>query len=284
MNDPSPKMQTKRIPASGEPLGVIGLGTYVGFDVRQGSGVTARLQQVLHKLFEAGGAVIDSSPMYGNAEAATGELLSASTTKAKPSEKTFLATKVWTRGEQAGIAQMNRSMQLLRTERLDLMQVHNLLDWRVHLKTMRGWKEAGRIRYLGVTHYTASAYADLEAVLRAEPLDFLQLNYSVMDRAAEQRLLPLALERRVAVLANLPLASGSALRAVAARPLPGVAGELACTSWAQLVLKFVISHPAVTCAIPGTSRGEHMAENAAAGIGPLADEAQRERIARAYEA
>ena len=277
-------METKPIPVSGEPLGVIGLGTYVGFDVRQGSGVTARLQQVLHRLFQAGGAVIDSSPMYGNAEAVTGELLSASTTRERPSGKTFLATKVWTRGGEAGIAQMNRSMQLLRTDRLDLMQVHNLLDWRVHLKTMRGWKEAGRIRYLGVTHYTASAYADLEAVLRAEPLDFVQLNYSVMDRAAERRLLPLARERRVAVLANLPLASGSALRAVAARPLPGVAGELGCNSWAQLLLKFVISHPAVTCAIPGTSRGQHMAENAGAGIGPLADEAQRERIARAYEA
>ena len=145
-------------------------------------------------------------------------------------------------------------------------------------------KEAGRIRHIGVTHYTSSAYAELEAVLRAEPLDFVQLNYSVIDRAAEQRLLPLALERRVAMLANLPLASGSALRAVATRPLPAVAGELACTSWAQLLLKFVVSHPAVTCAIPGTSRPEHMADNAAAGIGPLADDAQRERIARAYAA
>jgi diketogulonate reductase-like aldo/keto reductase len=247
--------------------------------VRQGSAVTPRLREVLHKLLEPGGSVIDSSPMYGHAEAVTGELVSASTTRTK----TFLATKVWTRGEQAGIAQMNRSMQLLRTDRLDLMQVHNLLDWRVHLKTMRQWQEAGRIRYLGVTHYTASAYAELEAVLRAEPLDFVQLNYSVMDRAAEQRLLPLALERRVAVLANLPLASGSALRPVASRPLPGVAAELACTSWTQLLLKFVIGHPAVTCAIPGTSRSAHMAENATAGIGPLPDNAQRQRIARAYE-
>jgi aryl-alcohol dehydrogenase-like predicted oxidoreductase len=154
----------------------------------------------------------------------------------------------------------------------------------VHLKTLRAWKEAGRIRYLGVTHYTSGAYPELEAVLRAEPLDFVQLNYSVLDRAAEQRLLPLALERRVAVLANLPLASGSALRTVASRPLPTVAGELGCTSWAQLLLKFVVSHPAVTCAIPGTSSPEHMADNAAAGTGKLADESQRERIARAYEA
>ena len=264
MNDPSPRMQTKPIPSSGEPLGVIGLGTYVGFDVRPGSGVSPRLQEVLHRLWEAGGSVIDSSPMYGNAEAVTGDLLAASRT----SEKAFLATKVWTRGEQAGLAQMNRSMELLRTDCLDLMQVHNLLDWRLHLKTMRRLKDAGRIRYVGVTHYTSSAYTELEAVLRAEPLDFVQLNYSLMDRAAERRLLPLALERRVAVLANLPLASGSALRSVVSRPLPDVAGELECTSWAQLLLKFVIGHPAVTCAIPGTSRPEHMADNAASGDRP----------------
>jgi diketogulonate reductase-like aldo/keto reductase len=272
-------MQTKPIPCSGEPLGVIGLGTYVGFDVN-GRGAYAQLQQVLHNLLDPGGSVIDSSPMYGRAEGVTGELLAASAT----GKRTFLATKVWTRGEQAGIAQMNRSMELLRTDRLDLMQVHNLLDWRVHLKTLRQWKDEGRIRHIGVTHYTSSAYAELETVLRAEPLDFVQLNYSVTDRAAERRLLPLALERGVAVLANLPLASGSALRAVASRPLPAVAGELGCTSWAQLLLKFVVSHPAVTCAIPGTSRPGHMADNAAAGIGPLADDAQRERIARAYAA
>ena len=279
MNDPSSRMQTKPIPSSGEPLGVIGLGTYVGFDVK-GRGVYPQLQEVLHRLLESGGSVIDSSPMYGNAEGVTGDLVAASGAR----KRTFLATKLWTRGEQAGIAQMNRSMELLRTDRLDLMQVHNLLDWRVHLKTLRHMKEAGRIRHIGVTHYTSSAYAELEAVLRAEPLDFVQLNYSVMDRAAERRLLPLALERRVAVLANLPLASGSALRAVVSRPLPEVAGELACTSWAQLLLKFVVSYPAVICAIPGTSRPEHMGDNAVAGIGPLADDAQRERIARAYAA
>jgi diketogulonate reductase-like aldo/keto reductase len=270
-------VQTKPIPSSGEPLGVIGLGTYVGFDV-QGRGATAPLRRVLHNLLDPGGSVIDSSPMYGRAEGVTGELVAASGTR----ERTFLATKVWTRGSEAGIAQMNRSMELLRTDRLDLMQVHNLVDWRVHLKTLRAWKDAGRIRYVGVTHYTSSAYPELEAVLRAEPLDFLQLNYSVADRAAEQRLLPLALERRVAVLANLPLASGAVLRAVAARPLPAVAGELGCASWAQLLLKFVVSHPAVTCAIPGTSSPQHMAENAAAGTGPLPDAAQRARIARAY--
>ena len=273
-------MLTRPIPSTGAQLPVIGCGTWRGFDVGESARQRAALAGVLRALFDAGGSVVDSSPMYGRAEGVVGDLLAEAGTR----DKAFLATKVWTSGKQAGIAQMLQSKQLLQTDRIDLMQVHNLLDWRVHLKTLRQWKDEGRIRHIGVTHYTSSAYAELETVLRAEPLDFVQLNYSVMDRAAEQRLLPLALERRVAVLANLPLASGSALRAVVSRPLPAVAGELGCTSWAQLLLKFVVSHPAVTCAIPGTSRPEHMADNAAAGIGPLAHDAQRERIARAYAA
>jgi diketogulonate reductase-like aldo/keto reductase len=273
MTDP---MHTKPIPSSGEPIGVIGLGTYLGFDVRPESANRGELPAVLDALFAAGGAVVDSSPMYGQAEAVTGNLLDAAGTRAKA----FVATKVWTRGGEAGIAQMSRSMQLLRTERIDLMQVHNLVDWRVHLKTLRAWKDAGRIRYLGVTHYTSSAYADLEAVMRAEPLDFVQLNYSARDRKAEERLLPLAIDRGIAVLANLPLASGEAARAAA--PLPELARALGCTSWAQLLLKFVVSHPAVTCAIPGTRRPQHMAQNARAGFGAMPDERMRAEIARAY--
>jgi diketogulonate reductase-like aldo/keto reductase len=271
-------MLTKPIPSTGEPIGVIGLGTYLGFDVRPESANRGELPAVLDALFAAGGTVVDSSPMYGQAEAVTGNLLDAAGTR----EKAFIATKVWTRGGEAGIAQMNRSMQLLRTERIDLMQVHNLVDWRVHLKTLRAWKDAGRIRYLGITHYTASAYADLEAVMRAEPLDFVQLNYSVRDRKAEERLLPLAIDRGIAVLANLPLASGEAARTVA--PLPELAGALGCTSWAQLLLKFVVSHPAVTCAIPGTRRPQHMAQNARAGLGAMPDGRMREEIARAFRA
>jgi aryl-alcohol dehydrogenase-like predicted oxidoreductase len=270
-------MHTRPIPSSGEQLPVIGCGTYRGFDVGLQSAAYRRLPGVLDALFSAGGAVIDSSPMYGRAEAVTGALL----THAR--DKAFVATKVWTRGRDAGIAQMENSLKLLKADPIDLMQIHNLLDWKIHLPTLRAWKEAGRIRYLGVTHYTASAFADLEAVMRSEPLDFVQLNYSVADRAAERRLLPLAIERGIAILANVPLASGAALHSLSRRPLPPMAEEIGCTSWAQLLLKFVVGHPAITCAIPGTGDPEHMADNAAAGSGPLPDQAMRDRIAASAE-
>src|SRR5882724_2429529 len=266
-------MHTRKIPSSSEQLPVIGCGTYRGFDV--GNTGYEPVHQVLEKLFSAGGSVIDSSPMYGKAEAVAGELLSRSNAHTKA----FIATKVWTRGREAGIAQMRKSFNLLKTDRVDLMQIHNLVDWRTHISTLRQWKEAGRIRYLGITHYTESAFADLEAVMRSEPLDFVQLNYSVTDRAAERRLLPLAIERGIAVLANVPLASGAALRSSSQRPLPPIAADIGCTSWPQLLLKFVISHPAITCAIPGTGDPEHMADNALAGTGPLPDQAMRDRIA-----
>lgn len=268
-------MHTRLIPSSGERLPVIGCGTYRGFDVRRESAVYGQLHQVFAALFAAGGSVIDSSPMYGKAEAVAGELLAESNAHTK----TFIATKVWTRGREAGIAQMQNSFKLLKTDKIDLMQIHNLLDWKIHLPTLREWKEAGRIRYLGVTHYTASAFADLEAVMGAETLDFVQFNYSAVDRAAERRLLPLAAERGIAVIANYPLASGSALRAVSGRPLPDWAADIDCTSWAQLLLKFVVSHPAMTCAIPGTGNPSHMADNVRAGFGRIPDEAMRNRIA-----
>jgi len=211
--------------------------------------------------------------MYGRAEGMVGELLAA-----RRGSRAFIATKVWTRGREAGIDQMQRSMTLLRTDRIDLMQVHNLVDWKVHLKTLREWKESGRIRYLGVTHYTSSAYADLETVLRSEALDFVQLNYSIADRSAEKRLLPLAAERGVAVIANLPLGSGQVLQSVQGRALPQWAKELSCTSWSQLLLKYVVSHPSVTCAIPGTGQAAHMADNAQAGLGAMPEATQRARI------
>jgi diketogulonate reductase-like aldo/keto reductase len=273
-------MQTRPIPFSGEQLPVIGCGTYRGFDVRAESATYGRLHQVIAALFAAGGSVIDSSPMYGRAEAVTGELLAESNAHTKA----FIATKVWTRGREAGIAQMQNSFKLLKTNKIDLMQIHNLLDWKIHLPILREWKAAGRIRYIGITHYTSSAFADLEAVMRAEPLDFVQLNYSAADRAAERRLLPLAAERGIAVIANYPLASGSALRAVSGRPLPGWAAEIDCTSWAQLLLKFVVSHPAIACAIPGTGDPEHMADNAGAGTGRMPDEEMRARIAAICDA
>jgi diketogulonate reductase-like aldo/keto reductase len=273
-------MHTRPIPASGEQLPTIGCGTYRGFDVRPESTAYSRLPGVLAALFAAGGSVIDSSPMYGRAEAVAGDLLATANTHSRA----FIATKVWTRGRAAGVAQMESSFKLLRTDRIDLMQIHNLLDWKVHLPTLRAWQEAGRIRYLGVTHYTSSAFADLEAVMRSEPLNFVQLNYSAVDRAAERRLLPLAAERGIAVIANYPLASGSAVRAVSGRPLPDWAADIDCTSWSQLLLKFVVSHPAITCAIPGTGNPEHMADNARAGIGRMPDEATRVRIASACDA
>ncbi|WP_293778711.1 aldo/keto reductase [uncultured Oxalicibacterium sp.] len=262
-------MLTRAIPATGEVLPVIGCGTWIGFDHAPGSAEYQRLPGVLQALFAAGGRVIDSSPMYGRAEQTTGELLAASMGAARP----FLATKVWTRGREAGIEQMERSFAHLRTSTIDLMQIHNLVDWRTHLATLREWKSAGRIRYLGITHYTPSAFAEVEAVLRAEELDFLQINYSIDDRAAEQRLLPLAADRGVAVIVNQPFGGGGLLRTLRDKPLPAWAGDLACTSWAQILLKFTLSHPAVTCAIPGTSRPEHMADNARAGFGPLPDAA-----------
>jgi diketogulonate reductase-like aldo/keto reductase len=265
----SSSMQTRVIPASGEALPVIGLGTYQGFDVAPGSAEYARLPGVLQALFAAGGSVIDSSPMYGRAEATTGELLAADDAR----RKAFVATKVWTRGRNEGVRQMNDSLRLLRADPLDLMQVHNLVDWRTHMATLREWKAAGRIRYLGVTHYNASAYDELAEVMRAERLDFLQINYSLDERVAERRILPLAAERGMAVLINRPFGGGGLLRRLRDRPLPAWAAEIGAQSWAQLLLKFVLSHPAVTCAIPGTGRPEHMTDNARAGFGQIPDAA-----------
>jgi diketogulonate reductase-like aldo/keto reductase len=258
-------MQTRPIPSTGEALPVIGCGTYMGFDRAPGTPGFAQLPQVVSALFEAGGTVVDSSPMYGKAEAAVGEVLAQSALGGKP----FLATKIWTTGRAAGIRQMENSLRLLRTEHIDLMQVHNLLDCEHHLATLRQWKVAGRVRYIGVTHYTSSAYAEVERVLRSEKIDFLQINYSAQEREAERRLLPLAAQRGVAVLVNRPLGGGGLLRRLQGQELPGWAGEIACTTWSQLLLKFALSHPAVTCAIPGSGSPEHMAANALAGSGPL---------------
>jgi aryl-alcohol dehydrogenase-like predicted oxidoreductase len=268
------KMQTRPIPSTGAPLPVVGCGTWRAFDVGTNPQERDRLGEVLRVLFESGGSVIDSSPMYGRAEGVVGDLLNAARTR----DKAFIATKVWTSGRAAGIAQMQRSMQLLRTERIDLIQVHNLLDWRTQLATLRGWKQEGRIKYLGITHYTASAYGELEKVMRAEKLDFVQLNYAIDDRAAEKRLLPLAADRGIAVLVNQPFGGGGLLRTLVDRPLPDWAEDIDCQRWSQILLKYVLSHPAVTCAIPGTSRPEHMRENALAGIGRLPDAAMRAKM------
>lgn len=258
-------MHTRPIPSTGALLPVIGLGTWRGFDVGNQPAHLPQRGEVLAALFAAGGSVVDSSPMYGSSEQVTGELLERSGSRARA----FVATKVWTSGRQAGIEQMERSMALLRTPHVDLMQVHNLLDWRTHLATLREWKARGRISYLGVTHYTDAAHGELEAVMRAELLDFVQFNYSITDRAAEQRLLPLAAARGIAVLVNLPFGGGLLLRRLRTQPLPAWAADIGCTSWNQLLLKFVLSQPAVTCVIPGTSAPQHMRDNAGAGTGEL---------------
>ncbi|MBS0320787.1 MAG: aldo/keto reductase [Proteobacteria bacterium] len=255
-------MQTRPIPATGEPLPVIGCGTYVGFDVEATPAALAPLAGVLDALWTAGGTVVDSSPMYGRAEAAVGALID---TPAKR-KRTFLATKVWTTGRAAGVRQMEASFAALRTEVIDLMQIHNLVDWRTHLPVLREWKAAGRIRYIGITHYTASAYRELEAVMRTGDFDFVQVNYSADERDAAARILPLAAERKMAVLVNRPFGGGGLLRSLVAKPLPAWAPDIGAASWADVLLQYVLSQPAVTCAIPGTGSAAHMAANARAGV------------------
>jgi diketogulonate reductase-like aldo/keto reductase len=267
-------MLTRRLPSSGQELPVIGLGTWRGFDVGADPAARTRLTEVLRALFDAGGRVIDSSPMYGSSEDVAGALLTA----LQAHDRAFVATKVWTEGREAGITQMETSMRRLQHARIDLMQVHNLVDWRTHLDTLRAWKREGRIAHLGITHYRDDAHEQLEAVMRAEAIDSVQLNYSIDNRAAEARLLPLAADRGVAVLVNLPFGGGGLLRRLEGRPLPAWASEIGCRTWAQVLLKYVVSHPAVTCVIPGTSRPDHMRENAEAGTGVLPDAALRRRM------
>ncbi|MBI2462039.1 MAG: aldo/keto reductase [Candidatus Rokubacteria bacterium] len=262
------------VPSTGETIPAVGLGTWRTFDVDAAPAEREPLREVLRRFAALGGRVVDSSPMYGAAEAVVGDL--ATDLGLHPS--LFLATKVWTTGREAGVAQMERSLQRLRTRRLDLMQVHNLVDWQTHLRTLREWKQDGRIRYLGVTHYTAGAYGELERVMRSEPLDFVQLNYSLGEREAERRLLPLARDRGIAVLVNRPFAAGGLFGRVRGQPLPPWAADFDCESWAQFFLKWILAHPAVTCVIPATSRPEHLTDNMRAGQGALPDAATRERM------
>ena len=265
---------TRQVPASGEKLPVIGLGTSRVFEVGESEQERVALRAVVEQLASVENSVLDTSPMYGEAESVAGELMEA----ARARGRLFVATKVWTTGRQAGVAQMERSLRRLRSDRLDLIQVHNLQDWRTHLGTLRDWKAQGRVRYLGVTHYHEGAHAALERVMRDETLDFVQLNYSLAEPEAMERLLPLALDRGIAVIANRPFARGRLFRAVRGEQLPGWAAELGCDSWAQFFLKFVIAHPAVTCTIPGTSKLKHMVDNQGAGHLPLPDAAIQRRM------
>jgi aryl-alcohol dehydrogenase-like predicted oxidoreductase len=267
---------SRRIPSSGEEIPVIGLGTSRTFEVGVTAAERAPLAAVLEAFFARGARLIDTSPMYSTAERVLGELLTP-----EMHARAFLATKVWTRGARAGIEQMTHSEQQLRAKPLDLIQVHNLLDLDTQLATLREWQAAGRVRYVGVTHYTVSGQADLERIVSRERLDFVQLNYSPVTRAAERRLLPLAAERGVAVLVNRPFEDGGVFGRIRGKPLPAFAADLDAASWGQLILKFIAAHPAVTCIIPATASVAHLEDNLAAGRGRLPDARQREEIAAA---
>ncbi len=260
---------------------VIGLGTWRAFDVGSDETERRRLRQVLQRFLDDGGRMLDTSPMYGRAEAVTGDLLAES--GARP--RSFLATKVWTTGRERGIEQMRRSAQLLRTDVIDLMQIHNLVDWRTHLATLRRMKDEGKVRYVGITHYTTGALPELARILRAEPgIDFVQLGYSVAARAAETELLPIAAERGVAVIANQPLERGDLLRRVRRHAFPDWAREFDCASWAELFLKYLLAEPAVTCVIPATGNPDHIKDNLAAGFGTFPNARQREQIRNLWDA
>ena len=272
----------RAVPSTGERLPAIGMGTWITFDIepsfRSGDAMTARWQ-VLREFFAAGGRLIDSSPMYGHAEAVLGELLP----QTPGAQALYSATKVWTPGQSMGERQMARSLQLWGLPRFDLMQVHNLLDREAHLPTLRRMKEEGAVRHIGITTSHGRRHEEFEAMLRRERLDFAQFTYNLAHREAEQRLLPAAADRGCAVIINRPLDGGLLFRRVRGAPLPGWAAEIGCEHWAQVFLKFVISHPAVTCAIPATSRPEHMRQNMGALTGPLPDAALRRRMVEDFE-
>jgi aryl-alcohol dehydrogenase-like predicted oxidoreductase len=274
------RVVTRKIPVSGEELPVIGMGSSNTFDAGDSAAERDPLREVLRLLVAAGGTVIDTSPMYGRSEEVLGDLIAELGLR----PKLWIATKVWTRGREAGAAQIADSMQKLRTERLELLQIHNLLDWREHLPTVRGMKDAGKLRYMGVTHYRGDAHGDVERVLRAERFDWVQINYSLAEREAERALFPFCQERGIAVMANRPFADGALFERTRGKTLPPWAAEVGCTSWAQFFLRFAASHPAVTCVIPATAKPRHMQDNAAAGATPLPDAKQRARMAEYFSA
>ena len=276
----APAMITRPIPSTGEAMPVIGLGTWQVFDVGADAAARQQPRAVLRALAAAGGRMIDTSPMYGRAEGVTGDVVAELALR----PRLFLATKVWTSGRDAGIAQMRRSAALLKTPVLDLIQVHNLLDWRTHLATLRQMKAERLVRYIGITHYTTGSLDELARVLDSEPgIDFVQCGYSLETRDAEKRLLPVAAARRVAVIVNQPFETGGMFRRVRGHALPDWAAEFDCTSWAQLFLKYVVAEPAVTCVIPATANPEHMDDDLRAGIGRLPDAAQRQRIRQLWD-
>jgi diketogulonate reductase-like aldo/keto reductase len=273
-------MITRPIPSTGEAMPVVGLGTWPVFDVGDGAGERAPLKSVVAALVAAGGRMIDTSPMYGRAEAVVGDIVAELGVR----PKVFLATKVWTSGRERGTAEMQRSAARMKSPVLDLIQIHNLVDWQTQLATLRDMKAKGQVRYIGITHYTTGSLAELARILESEPgIDFVQLGYSLASREAEQRLLPVAAARRVATIVNQPFETGGMFSRVRGRALPEWAGEFDCTSWAQLFLKYILAEPAVTCVIPATGNPEHMADDVKAGFGRLPDRQQRAQIRRFWD-
>jgi diketogulonate reductase-like aldo/keto reductase len=270
---------TRRIPSTGEELPAVGLGTWQVFDAGSDMAARAPLRDTLAAFAKAGGKMIDSSPMYGTAEAVAGDLVAELGLR----DRLFIATKVWTRGREDGIAQMEASFRRLKVTQMDLMQVHNLLDVAVHTKTINDMKAQGRLRYTGITHYSASAYGEVEKCLNGEKYDFLQINYSLAERESEMRLLPMCRDRNIAVIANRPFAGSAMFQRVRGKPLPPWAADIGAASWAQYFLKWILGHPAVTCAIPGTGKPGHIADNVAAGFGALPDEGMRRKMAGYFD-
>jgi diketogulonate reductase-like aldo/keto reductase len=272
-------MIARPIPSSGEAMPVIGLGTWQVFDVADDR-AWVPLRAVLQYFAAYGARMIDTSPMYGRAEEVTGRLVAEMGLR----PRVFLATKVWTSGRDEGIAQMTRSARRLQSEVIDLIQIHNLLDWRTHLASLRQMKAAGQVRYIGITHYTTGSLAELARILESEPgIDFVQCGYSLATREAETRLLPVAAARGVAVIVNQPFETGDLFRRIRGRALPEWAVEFECRSWAQLFLKYILAEPAVTCVIPATGNPEHMADDLVAGFGSLPDARQRQQIRQLWE-
>ena len=260
--------------ASGQRLPPIGMGSWITFDIGDAPAARAQRVAVLAKFFEMGGGMIDSSPMYGRAEEIIGHCLRT----LGPQPSLFAATKVWTPGRDHGLRQMAESERLWGVKRFDLMQVHNLLGWEGHLETLAQWKADGRIRHIGITTSHGRRHDEMERIMTTQPIDFIQLTYNLADREVEARLLPLAREKGIAVIANRPFQRGALIDRLAGRPLPPVAAEIGAASWPQVLLKFIVSHPAVTCAIPATSRPDHMAENMGAGHGPMPDGKMRQKL------
>jgi diketogulonate reductase-like aldo/keto reductase len=275
----NPKIMTRKIPSTGEELPAVGLGTWQVFDAGNDTAARAPLRTVISEFAKAGGKMIDSSPMYGSAESVAGDLVAELGLR----DKLFIATKVWTRGREDGIRDMERSFKRLRVTTMDLMQIHNLLDVGVHTKTLNDMKAKGRIRYTGITHYTSAAYVEVERWLEKEKYDFLQINYSLAERESERRILELCRNRNIAVIANRPFAEGAMFGRVRGKPLPPWAAEIGVASWAQYFLKWIVGHPAITCVIPGTGKPEHVADNVAAGFGRLPDEKMRRKMAEYYD-